>query len=76
MTAPDARRVKTSDIPVSSDTSPAPCRRCGSTALHHAWQRFAGGTRHVREDCARCGAYRRYAPRTPLYARLADEASP
>src|SRR6266542_5977771 len=36
------------------------CRKCGAAEFRTYWQTFANGNRHVRADCARCGAFVRY----------------
>ncbi|HEX5271849.1 MAG TPA: hypothetical protein VFW33_15230 [Gemmataceae bacterium] len=36
------------------------CPKCGATAFKTFWQTFENGTRHVRCDCAECGAFVRY----------------
>jgi uncharacterized Zn finger protein len=47
------------------------CRRCSGTRLHFGWQVFRNGTRHIRVECAECGAYVCYAPQTPENLRRA-----
>jgi hypothetical protein len=40
------------------------CRQCGADTFKTHWQRFRDGSRHVRMDCAGCGAFQRYLPRS------------
>lgn len=51
------------------------CRRCDATAFGFRWQTFANGTRHIRVNCGRCGAYVRYAPQTAENIARADAAA-
>jgi hypothetical protein len=59
---------KSMDLPRPVELPPPPppaelglcCRRCGASAFTTCWQTFANGTKHVRMDCGRCGAYVRY----------------
>jgi hypothetical protein len=53
------------------------CRRCGGSRFRTGRQTFADGTRHVRADCATCGAFVRYlkqpgAPEPRLSPRRPD----
>lgn len=41
------------------------CPRCDATRFRFGWQVFANGTKHIRVECAACGAYVCYAPQTP-----------
>jgi hypothetical protein len=41
------------------------CRKCGGVAFTTRWQTFSDGTRHVRMECAACGAFARYLPQRP-----------
>src|SRR5262249_47776852 len=36
------------------------CQKCGAAEFKTSWQQFAGGKKHLRADCARCGAFVRY----------------
>lgn len=51
------------------------CDRCGATDFTVRWQTFANGTRHIRVNCGRCGAYVRYAPQTTENIARADAAA-
>lgn len=62
------------DAPASTTTT-ARCSRCGGDDLIIQWQTFSNGTRHIRVDCRRCGAYVRYAPQTAENVALADAAT-
>ena len=53
----------------------SPCSHCGSAAAAYRWQTFANGTRHIRVNCGRCGAYVRYAPQTTENIARADAAA-
>lgn len=48
-------------------------RACRSGPAAYRWQVFADGTVHLREECARCGRFRRYAAQTAVAAALAGE---
>lgn len=42
------------------------CIHCGSTDPPTLkWFTMFDGRRHIREDCAKCGRWRRWAPQTP-----------
>ena len=47
------------------------CLHCGAAAFRTSWQSFANGTRHVRADCARCGAFVRW----PIFRSAARRLS-
>lgn len=47
------------------------CPRCGATRFRFGWQVFSNGTRHIRVECADCGAYVCYASQTPENLRRA-----
>lgn len=51
------------------------CDRCGGTDFTFRWQTFANGTRHIRVNCGRCGAYARYATQTAENIARADAAA-
>jgi hypothetical protein len=52
------------------------CRACPKpTALRFHWQTFAGGKRHVRMECAGCGRFLRYAPKTAFVLAMAERSS-
>jgi hypothetical protein len=38
------------------------CRGCGRATFKTRWQTFANGTKHIKQDCATCGAFQRYLP--------------
>ena len=59
----------------SAARSEVPCDRCGGTDFTVRWQTFANGTRHIRVNCGRCGAYVRYAPQTTENIARADAAA-
>jgi hypothetical protein len=46
----------------ANPADPPRCKHYKSTNLTTRWQVFADGTRHLRQECARCGAFRRYLP--------------
>src|SRR6185312_6957850 len=57
------------------------CRRCGGARFRTSWQTFSDGTRHVRADCAACGAFVRYlkqpgAPEPRHEPQRADASRP
>lgn len=41
------------------------CPRCGVARFRLDWQTFRNGDQHIRVECANCGAYVCYAPKTP-----------
>ena len=47
------------------------CARCGGSRSRFGWQVFSNGTKHIRVECAECGAYVCYAPQTPEHLRRA-----
>jgi hypothetical protein len=46
--------------PAASAPEGLRCPKCGGTAFKTFWQTFADGSKHVRADCAACGAFVRY----------------
>ena len=40
------------------------CPECGCDESVLLWQTIADGRRHIREECALCGRYIRWAPQT------------
>ena len=50
------------------------CPVCGAPLVVR-WQTFAGGSRHVRARCGRCG-HLHYLPQTADVKALADAAPP
>lgn len=55
-------------------TSP-PCPRCGASAIALEWAPMADGRRHIRETCATCRRFRRWAPQTAAAIAAADAAA-
>jgi hypothetical protein len=53
--------------PENLDRYPTPegllCPKCGKSAFRTFWQTFADGNKHVRCNCAKCGAFVRYLPK-------------
>ena len=45
-------------------SSGAGCRRCGQSKTTISWH-VGDGIKHLRESCARCGAYIKWLPQTP-----------
>lgn len=55
-------------------SSPAPCPRCGTCETRVNWQTFTNGTKHLRESCACCDRYVRYAKQTAEnISRVSDD---
>jgi hypothetical protein len=51
------------------------CPRCpSSVGVDFRWQADSWGRRHVRSECAGCGKFLGFVPRTAPYTTLADEA--
>ncbi len=49
------------------------CSACGvDVAPRVSWQQIAGGRRHIRAECPRCGGYLKFLPQTPENVALAD----
>lgn len=43
-----------------------PCIHCGATvAKPSRWFVMSNGSTHLREDCAGCGRWRKWVPKTP-----------
>jgi hypothetical protein len=63
-------------LPPQPDAKPAPsCRRCGGTQLRLCWQALSNtGSRVIRADCRRCGAFVYFAPQTSENVAAADRA--
>ena len=40
------------------------CKYCNSENLNFTWQEFSNGSTHIRVDCADCGKFVKYAPKT------------
>lgn len=54
-----------------------PCPRCGCPdRAPLQWQIYAPGLRHIREACAGCGRWIRWAPQTPEACAEADRQPP
>lgn len=49
-----------------------PCHNCGWTVRRYRWQVFRNGKRHIREECAACGAYLQFARQTANNVVRAD----
>jgi hypothetical protein len=41
------------------------CPKCGAAEFRTAWATFKDGSRHVRADCAKCGAFVRFLKQSP-----------
>ena len=44
--------------------NPVPCKACGDTNATMRWHQFSDGSVHIEERCARCNAFRQFAPQT------------
>jgi hypothetical protein len=50
------------------------CSKCQSTDVPHLnWQEYSGGS-HIRESCSTCGAFRRFARKTPQHVEIANRS--
>lgn len=49
------------------------CPRCLTDETHYSWAMHSNFTRHIRVSCARCGRHLRWARRTSMNIRRADE---
>jgi hypothetical protein len=52
------------------------CRECGSSEFKTYWQTFTNGTRDVRAECAKCGAFAHYLPQALAHKHKQADATP
>jgi hypothetical protein len=52
------------------------CRHCGAAEFTTAWQTFSDGTKHIRMDCARCGAFARWVSQKDRRSRATSRHPP
>ena len=50
------------------------CLRCGASRFRFGWQAFLNGVKHIRVECADCGAFVCYAPQTSECIRRAESS--
>src|SRR5262249_21301356 len=52
--------VRTDELHGDAGEAGLACRSCGAAGMRTRWQTFADNTRHIRAECARCGAFPRF----------------